>query len=313
LLKLHPLLLTINLMRIMKVLNSLICLLLLIFTIQATAQKKKSRLQPGKMYEPGETLYAPRFGFTATVPVGWEGVLPRESEVFLLTTTTATYGEIFVFGREHSDLNSLKTQWLKGVDLSETIRLKAINPTEQDGMLTTEINADGEHVNKGYKGFVAARCSPSGPCVITLMTAPVQFYESVKNTVTEFMKNSTFEPPSNISPYADFDWQEFLSNKVVANFASAEGGSKETMIHLCKDGSFSAAIKKKGFFKEQNPAIKGNLTGQWTAKGDGENATLQFIFTNKSIAPVEVSLNIKDEKVTSNGERYFVGKSDKCQ
>ncbi len=296
----------------MKVLNSLICLLLVV-SFQVSAQKKKSRLQPGKMYEAGETLYAPRFGFSATVPVGWEGVLPRESEVFLLTTTTATYGEIFVFGREHSDINSLKTMWSKGVDLSETIRLKAVYITEQDRMLTTEIIGDGEHVNKGYKGYVVARCSPSGPCVITLMIAPIQFYESVKNTVTEFMKNSKFEPPSNVSPYADFDWQDFLSNKVLATYASAEGGSKETMIHLCKDGSFTASIKKKGFFKEQNPSYKGTMTGQWAAKGDGENATLQFIFTNKSFAPIEVSLTIKDEKVISNGERYFVGKSDKCQ
>ncbi len=202
---------------------------------------------------------------------------------------------------------------MKGVDLSESIRMKVINPTIQDGLLTSEITVEGDQVNKGNKGFAAARCSPSGPCVITLMIAPIQFYESVKNTVTEFMKNSSFEPPSNASPYEDFDWQDFLSNKVLVTYASAQGGSKETLIHLCKDGSFTASIKKKGFFKEQNPAYKGNLTGQWAAKGDGEKATLQFIFSNKSLSPIEVSLTIKDEKVISNGERYFVGNSDKCK
>jgi len=297
----------------MKILNTLLCLLLVTLSFQGIAQKKKSRLQPGKMYEPGETLFAPRFGFIATVPEGWEGILPRESEVFLLTTTTSTYGEIFVFGNEHGDLNTMLKNWSKGVDLSEGIRMKAINPAIQDGILSCEITAEGEFVNKGNKGFAIARCSPSGPCVTTLMIAPIQFYESVKTTVTEFMKNSRFEPPSNASPYEDFDWQEFLSDKVLATYASAQGGSKETMIHLCKDGSFTATIKKKGFFKDQNPAYKGNLTGQWSAKGDGEKATLQFIFTNKSISPVEVPLLINDEKVISNGERYFVGKSDKCK
>ncbi len=297
----------------MKIYNLLFCLLLVALSIQVTAQKKKSRLQPGKMYEPGETLYAPRFGFIAKVPEGWEGILPRESEVFLLSTTTSTYGEIFVFGNEHGDLNTMLKNWNKGVDLSETIRIKAINPTIEDGFLSSEITAEGDYVNKGFKGFVAARCSPSGPCVTTLMIAPPQFYESVRNTVTEFMKSSTFEPPSNASPYEDFDWQDFLSNKVLVNYASAEGGSKESMIHLCKDGTFTATLKKKGFFKEQNPAYKGTLTGQWTAKGDGEKATLQFIFTNKSLSPVEVPLTISDEKITSNGERYFVGNSDKCK
>lgn len=296
----------------MKVLSLLFCLLFVV-SFQATAQQKKNRLQPGRMYKAGENLYAPRFGFIAKVPEGWEGVLPRESEVFLLTTTTSTYGEIFVFGREHGDLNSMQADWIKGVDLSETIRIKAIKPTQQDGLLFSEITAEGEYINKGFKGFVISRCSPSGPCVTTLMTAPVQYYESVKNTVTDFMKRSTFETPSSASPYADFDWQDFLSNKVLVTYASAQGGSKESMIHLCSDGTFTASLKKKGFFKEQNPAYKGNLAGQWTAKGDGEKATLQFIFSNKSLSPVEVPLTINDEKVTSNGERYFVGKSDKCK
>jgi len=297
----------------MKGFSILLSLLLIALSFQSSAQKKKSRLQPGKMYEPGETLYAPRFGFIAKVPEGWEGILPRESEVFLLSTTTSTYGEIFIFGNEQGDLNTMLKNWNKGVDLSESIRLKAINPTIQDGVLSCEITAEGDYVNKGYKGFAIARCSPSGPCVTTLMIAPPQFYESVKNTVTEFMKSSTFEPPSKASPYEDFDWQDFLSDKVLVTYASAEGGSKETMIHLCKDGSFTANIKKKGFFKEQNPAYKGTLTGQWTAKGDGEKANLQFIFTNKSLSPVEVPLTIGDEKITSNGERYFVGNSDKCK
>lgn len=297
----------------MKFSTILTCLLLVTLTFQGNAQKKKTRLQPGKMYEAGETLYAPRFGFTAKVPEGWEGILPRESEVFLLSTTTSTYGEIFVFGTEHGDLNSMLNNWNKGVALSESIRMKAINPTIQDGLLSCEITAEGEYVNKGFKGFAAARCSPSGPCVTTLMIAPPQYYESVKNTVTNFMKSSAFEAPSNASPYEDFDWQDFLSDKVLVTYASAEGGSKENMIHLCKDGSFTANLKKKGFFKEQNPAYKGNLSGQWTAKGDGEKATLQFIFTNKSLSPIEVPLIINDEKITSNGERYFVGNSDKCK
>ena len=296
----------------MKPFNYLFCFLLIALSFQGIAQKK-IRLQPGKIYEPGETLYSPRFGFIAKVPAGWEGILPRESEVFLLSTTTETYGEIYIFGTEHNNLNTIKEGWIKGVELSESMRMQAVNPILQEGLLTSEITIVGDLVNKGNKGFAVARCSPSGPCITTLMISPTQYYESVKNTVTELMKSSSFEPPSNASPYEDFDWQEFLSNKVLVTYASAQGGSKETMIHLCKDGSFTANIKKKGFFKEQNPAYKGNMTGQWSAKGDGERATLQFIFTNKSISPIEVPVTIKDEKVMSNGERYFVGNSDKCK
>lgn len=301
-----------NFLTRMKQTNLFLLLLCATLSFQSIGQKK-SRLQPGRMYEAGETLYAPKFGFTAKVPTGWEGILPRDTEVFLLTTTTATYGEIYVFGSDRGDLASLKNEWVKGVDLSQGIRMKAINPTIQDDLLTSEITVEGDYVNKGNKGFAATKCGPAGTCVTTLMIAPIQFYESIKNTVTDFMKNSTVATPSNASPYEDFDWQDFLSNKLVVTFASAEGGSKESMIHLCKDGSFTATIKKKGFFKQQNPAYKGTMAGQWTAKGDGEKATVQFIFTNKSLQPIEVTLTIQDEKIISNGERYFVGKSDKCK
>jgi len=44
--------------------------------MEACTQNKKCRIEPGRLYEAGETLYAPRFGFTATVPEGWEGMSP---------------------------------------------------------------------------------------------------------------------------------------------------------------------------------------------------------------------------------------------
>ena len=48
--------------------------LLLIACIQPSFGQKKNRIQPGRMYAAGETLFAPRFGFSATVPEGWEGM-----------------------------------------------------------------------------------------------------------------------------------------------------------------------------------------------------------------------------------------------
>jgi len=282
-------------------------------TFSGTGQSKKNRLQPGRMYEAGETLFAPRFGLISIVPGGWQGMLPRESEVFLLTTTTSTYGEIYVFGREQGELAAMSDAWLKGFDLSETIRLKAAKPIITDGVLTAEVIAEGEYINKGNKGFAIARCSSSGACVTALMVAPIQFYESVKSTVVQFMNTSRFEPPSNASPYTDFDWKDFLSNNVLAMYASVQGGSKETLVHLCADGTFTADIKKSGILKNQNPQYRGRSSGKWMVTGTGEETTIQFTFTKKNLPPFETHLTIKDEKVFSNGERYFVGQSDKCK
>ncbi len=58
-----------------------ILIVLVLFSTTGFTQSKKTRIQPGRIYQPGEMLYAPRYGFTARVPEGWEGSLPRESEV----------------------------------------------------------------------------------------------------------------------------------------------------------------------------------------------------------------------------------------
>ena len=287
-------------------------LLAIFFSFEGYAQKR-NRIQPGKIYATGETLYAPRYGFTAKVPAGWEGMLPRESEVFLLMTTTSTYGEIFVFGRDQGDLNTMKAGWVKGYDLSETILLKAVNPAIANDILSGEVIAAGDNINKGKKGFVASKCNPSGPCITVLAVAPTQFIESVKGTVMEFLKGSSFEPPSRLSPYAEFDWKEFLSDKVLMTYATMQGGTKENQIHLCADGTFSANIKKSGFFKEENPKYIGKLSGTWSVSGIGEETTIQLSFSKNSLSRLEAKLTIKDEQVFSNGERYFVGQSEKCK
>jgi len=93
-----------------------------------------------------------------------------------------------------------------------------------------------------------------------------------------------------------------------------DGGSKDTEIHLCGDGSFTANIKKTGFMKNQNPQYHGKLTGTWSTKGIGEATNITFTFSEKSkLAPIEIALTIKEEKVYANEERYFVAQSTKCK
>lgn len=293
--------------------NPLLILLCLVLVLGVKAQTNKGRIQPGRLYKPGETLYAPRFGFTAKVPEGWEGMLPRETEVFLLMTTTATYGEVFMFGREQGDLNSMRDAWVQGFVLSETMKLKASTAAIEDGLLKADVKIEGEYINKSFKGYAVAKCNPSGPCITTLMVAPELYFEAVKTMVVQVMQASSFQPPSTASPYTNFDWNEFLSNKVLVAYGFQQGGSKENEIHLCADGTFSANIKKTGFMKDQNPEYRGRTSGTWVVSGTGPSATIQFTFSKKDVPILEAPLLIEDEKVLSNGERYFVGQSDKCK
>jgi len=125
----------------------------------------------------------------------------------------------------------------------------------------------------------------------------------------------TFTEPSNVSIYADFNWKEFLSDKMLIALIGIESGSqsgtKENVIHLCKDGTFKSNIKKKGMMKEFNPGYQGNQSGTWSTESVGDNGVLKLDF--KKLAPVEISMTIKEEQIWINNERYFAAVSDRCK
>ena len=297
----------------MKNLKLLFALIATLLALQSIAQSKKSRLQPGRLYEGGETLFAPRLGFTARVPDGWQGLLPHETEVFSLSSMTSVFGEMYVFGREQGDLNSMQAAWANGIDFTESIRLKAKDPVINNNILSSEVIGEGDAVNKGNRAFAIARCNPSGPCVTVLTLIPIQFYEAVRNVAIKFMETSSFEPPSNAPIHANLNWKEFLSNKSLLAFVDVDGGSKENRVDLCSDGTFTSSIKKKGWLKKENPKYNGNNSGRWTAEGVGEQTKLRLTFKKKDVLPFEVTLIIKDEKIYANGERYFIAQSTICK
>ncbi|MFN5170400.1 MAG: hypothetical protein ACK5DD_12285 [Cyclobacteriaceae bacterium] len=276
--------------------------------------KKWSRIQPGAFYEAGEGLYAPRLGFKATVPKGWQGSLPRESEVFLLqTVTTDLFGEIFVFDRESIGLEELKKKWIEGTDLSESIRITANDPQVKGDMLVAEVVGEGKAINKSNRGYAVARCNPTGPCVVALAVMPRQFYDPIREVAEKFIREGTFENPSSAPPYAGFDWQDFLGQKMFLTYAYMENGSKESEIQFCSDGTFKANVRKKGLFENQKPQYKGKLAGKWTTKGVGETTQLTLEFNSKKeLPPLVVELTIRDDQVFVGKERYFVAQSSGC-
>ena len=295
--------------------NGILLIVLSAITLVVDAQSKK-RLQPGKLYEPGEKIYAPRYGFTSVIPDGWEGTLPRDTEIFLLMPRTEIGGEIFTFASIQKDLASMSESWKKGVNLSETIIIKSSGEIKTDGdMISSEVVGSGEHVNKGGKGFVAAKCNPAGPCVTCIGLGPIQFFDQIKKAVESFMSTTTFSEPSNVSIYVDFNWNEFLTNKMLIAFMAIEttsgSGTKDNTFHLCKDGTFTAFIKKTGTMKQVNPKIKGRQSGTWSTESIGDNGILKLTFKNQPT--VELRMLIKDEKSFINDERYFAAESDKCK
>lgn len=291
-------------------------LLLFILTFstsfQAFSQKVKNRIEPGIMYSAGDSLYAPRYGFTSKVPNGWVGTLPRETEVFLLNLSTGQFGEIFVFGRPTVDLNQLSEEWKAGVDVTETIRLQAIDPQISDNMLSSEAMAVGNFIPTKKRAFAAIRCGGTGTCITVLAVSQEDNFDKVSKAAEEFLANATFNTPREIDPYEDFDWKEFLSNKLLIVYNDFQGGNQSTRVNFCEDGSFSAKVKKKGIMKEFNPQYKGNMVGSWSVESNNSEAVLNLTFSKKDLAPLTFQLKFEDEELYVNEERFYASRSEKC-
>lgn len=73
--------------------------------------------------------------------------------MFLLRSITGTSGEIFVFGKEKVDLSTLAKTWEAGVKLSETVSLKAIDPS-LEGSFLAKVSKKGmiQDSDPQYKG-----------------------------------------------------------------------------------------------------------------------------------------------------------------
>lgn len=281
------------------------------FSQDLFAQNLKNRIQPGKMYNAGDSLYAPRYGLSAKIPQGWVGVLPRETEVFLLNSATGTFGEIFVFGREKVDLIQLAETWKAGVNVSETVRLKATDPTIEGDLLYAHTEAVGNYLPpKNYRAFAATRCGEA--CITVLAISLEENAEMASQSALEFLKTAILTTPKEIDPYESFDWKEFLSGKLLIAYEGFVGGKQQTKVTLCEDGSFRAQISKKGMMKDSNPDYKGGMKGIWTVEGKNSEATLTFTFEKKDLAPFVANLKFVDEELYVNGERHYASQSEKC-
>jgi hypothetical protein len=286
----------------------------LLVAVNSFAQELPSnRLKPGTLYHPGDSIKSPRLGLSARIPEGWDGVLPRDTEVFLLMPNTNIVGEMFVLVNEKLDLAGQRKRWESGAELAPGLKLQIDGDiTVRDGdILSANGKAVGAQANAQNRVYLVARCSPYGFCVAAVVLADNSSLERVKQGLQSLVSSISFKKPSTDSPYKNFDWKPFLSGKILLGINYEEGGKKEDEVDLCADGTFESRITRTGIFKGQAKKYQGKESGKWDVKSDGEKATLTFTF--EKLDPVVIDLLAKDEEIYIRGARYFVGESERCK
>lgn len=287
--------------------------LALILSLSSAAQLPSSKIKPGTMYHAGDTVRSPRLGLVTRIPEGWEGVLPRDTEVFLLMPTNNSIGEIYVVVNEKLDLPGQAKRWKAGMDLANGLRL--VPEGEITNRNTDIISAvgklDGSNANNNQgKFYIEAKCSPAGFCVSYIAITDPSSFDNVKKALQSFVDNTSFISPSNESPYSNFNWQKFLSGRILLAFGYDGTSKREDEVNLCPDGSFQSKITRTGIFKDMAKGYQGKKRGKWSVASNNEKAAITFTFDK--LAPVELEIEAKDEEIYIKGVRYFVGDSEVC-
>jgi len=175
----------------------------LFLSLSVYAQLPSNRIKPGTMYHAGDTVRLPRMGLSTRIPEGWSGVLPRDTEVFLLMPENNSVGEIYVVINEKADLQVQRKLWESRMDLAEGLRLQRDGEifTRGTDVVGTMAKLVGNSANNQAKIYLEAKCSPNGFCVSYVATSDAVSFENVKKALQQFVDNTTFTKPSNASPY----------------------------------------------------------------------------------------------------------------
>ena len=270
----------------------------------------QAKLKPSKHYSSGDVIYGAKAGVKSIVPQGWSGMLPRDSEIFLLLPEDGSNGEIYITADAGIDEEQRKSNWLFGLELDNGNVLKSDGKIFKRGnSLASEIILTQKTTNT--RGYIETQCGPYGTCVsATLLGAP-QDFARMQKALYDFMDKITWVEPNLQADYGDFTWSEYLSGKHLLNYDYVPNAKSENDLWLCPDGTFTTKLKRGGLLKDQAQQYKGSKKGTWETSSVGQTGVLTLNF--EKLPPLKVTLKIDDDRIYLNEKRHFVMKATVCK
>ena len=292
--------------------------LIVCFTIAGNLNAQSGdRIRPGKMYDSGSEITAPRVGMKSRIPDKWAGVLPQGSEVFLLMPQNGESAEIYAAANFGDNIEDARQRWAGGVEIVTGISVKS---TERSGMRGDDVYFSEleiiQHpgVKPQSRAYAEIKCGEFGNCIAMLLVYHSGNFESQIKSLNEFVDNVTFFEPTEMEQYDAFDWAEFLSSKYLTSFRYTDTSGKQNQIWLCPDGNFRSVIRRKGLAKTGDNSLTGKKSGTWRAEGVGPMGTL-FLKMKKSDLEIPVEIRVEEDKFYSvaSGDRVYVMENFECK
>jgi hypothetical protein len=279
-------------------------ILTLLFSLMALGGIAQSRIIPGVLYYPGDTLYAPANGIVAFVPENWNGLLPQDTEVFLLSSMKYDGSRMFVRASENT-LETMAGNWESGLELAGGLKLQVKDSiSRRNNVIFAKLAVEGGTQSQ-ETGYAVGKCGDYGRCFGFILITRDEWIEQLRPEVTEFVKSARFIEPKDENIYEDFDWKDFLKGKYLVSFTPYQNYRRQAHVWLYKDGTFKSDIKRAGFVKADKNMYWGKNKGTWSINGKGESAELILNF-KKNIPILTIPVRIDEDKIFLFDQRFFV-------
>lgn len=279
-------------------------LVLLIALIVKPAEAQE-RLKPAKIYSLGDAFTAPTYGLKVSVPLGWSGFYPQDSEIFKMTNDSTQNIQCMYFASENS-LESIEKKWTKGFSLAQGLSIEQEGLTiKKDDMILSKVGLTNR---KDVQGVVLARCGGFGVCVTALVYGPAQLMSSYFMNLTPLLSAIEFVEPVSKEKLEAFDWQKELTGKYLLGYERDVASKKQSQFWLNIDGTFKSKLSRTGLFKDDAGQYKGTKRGSYLIYNadNGEPAKLVLIY-NK-LPEVILTLTRKDNQCFANDKPFYYSK-----
>jgi hypothetical protein len=281
----------------------------LIFCFILSVGQTQDRLKPGKIYNPGDEIFAPMVGYRGVVPDGWFGTLPQGEEYFLMIPTGNADGYIFI-NAHNLPLDMLAQQWKQDYQLTDKISISIKGEPKTEGnKMTAFFDVHGSE--KPFMAYAEAVEGGHGWTVVMVLLSPVDLQDTYMNNFRQLVESSKIEEPSIGSLYAEFNWEDFVKDKYLMSYLSSGQYKEQNEIWFCPDGTFRSKIRSSGALKVQRKDYAGNKKGTWVAEGVGEKGKVHLKFTKDP--ELVIDMEIKDDKIFVNGSRFFALQNENCK
>jgi hypothetical protein len=293
---------------------------------------KAKPLRAGVTYQGGETVDAPDYGVSILVPKGWTGILPAQSEFFILRqargpATVLVYVDAIGIEELKRKISSpipadqyvlRPSSKLKKTSLGWSMKYTITPPSDQFS------GAEVLAIHRHQTALAFIELSPlSGPATADLQDvgSAAKGQESVAASVLKRLAKSARiskraamtqarqqKAQSEAGPNA---WRSYMAGRHVIRYFTSSGYSEESHLWLCSNGHFLDSMKTGGYGGGASGASAGRSAGSWSATGQiHANGRLILRYSDGRQSTHDLSLS--NRKLYIDGKQWMRDKNQRC-